>query len=142
MTGVQTCALPISGDVEESFYDTTQCFNYSEQYQLPVIHMMDKFLASSVVTCKKFDMNKIKIHRGKLLDNLSPNTNYKRFAFTDDNISPRSRIGLENGIFWNTGDESDESGHITEDPELRIKMMDKRQSKLDYVLKKIGRAHV
>ena len=124
-----------SGDVEESFYDTTQCFNYSEQYQLPVIHMMDKFLASSVVTCKKFDMNKIKIHRGKLLDNLSPNTNYKRFAFTDDNISPRSRIGLENGIFWNTGDESDESGHITEDPELRIKMMDKRQSKLDYVLK-------
>jgi 2-oxoglutarate ferredoxin oxidoreductase subunit alpha len=124
-----------SGDVEESFYDTARCFNYSEQYQVPVIHMMDKFLASSVITCKKFDTNKIKINRGKLLEKLSPDSNYKRFAFTDDGISPRSKIGLENGIFWNTGDESDEAGHITEDPELRIKMMDKRQSKLDHILK-------
>lgn len=124
-----------SGDIEESFYDTARCFNYSEQYQMPVIHMMDKFLASSVITCKKFDLDKIKINRGKLLEKLAPDANYKRFAFTDDNISPRSKIGLENGIFWNTGDESDEAGHITEDPELRIKMMDKRQSKLDYVLK-------
>ena len=124
-----------SGDVEESFYDTARCFNYSEQYQMPVIHMMDKFLASSVVTCKKFDASKIRINRGKLLDSLAPDANYKRFAFTDDNLSPRSKIGLENGIFWNTGDESDEAGHITEDPELRIKMMDKRQSKLDHILK-------
>ncbi|NDF28601.1 MAG: 2-oxoacid:acceptor oxidoreductase subunit alpha [Nitrososphaeria archaeon] len=126
-----------SGDVEESFYDTARCFNYSEQYQLPVIHMMDKFLASSVVTCKRFDVDKIKINRGKLLEKLEPGANYKRFAFTDDNLSPRSKLGLENGIFWNTGDESDEAGHITEDPEMRIKMMDKRQSKLDYVLKTI-----
>ena len=55
---------------------------------------------------------------------------YKRFAFTDDGISPRSRLGLDNGIFWNTGDESDEYGHITEDPQIRIKMMDKRMSRL------------
>ena len=126
-----------SGDVEESFYDTARCFNYSEQYQLPVIHMMDKFLASSVVTCKRFDVDRIKINRGKLLEKLEPGANYKRFAFTDDNLSPRSKLGLENGIFWNTGDESDETGHITEDPEMRIKMMDKRQAKLDYVLKTI-----
>ncbi len=125
-----------SGDVEESFYDTARCFNYSEQYQVPVIHMMDKFLASSVVTCKRFDSEKIKINRGKLLEKIG-DVGYKRFAFTSDNISPRSKLGLENGIFWSTGDESDEAGHITEDPELRIKMMDKRQSKLDYVLKTI-----
>ena len=61
-----------SGDVEESFYDTARCFNYSEQYQLPVIHMMDKFLASSVVTCKRFDVDRIKINRGKLLEKLEP----------------------------------------------------------------------
>lgn len=126
-----------SGDIEESFYDTARCFNYSEQYQLPVIHMMDKFLASSVVTCKRFDTQKISIHRGKLLENLDLQANYKRFAFTDDNLSPRSKLGLENGIFWNTGDESDESGHITEDPEMRIKRMDKRQAKLEYILQTI-----
>ncbi|MEM2786351.1 MAG: 2-oxoacid:ferredoxin oxidoreductase subunit alpha [Candidatus Nitrosotenuis sp.] len=124
-----------SGDVEESFYDTTRCFNYAELYQMPVIHMMDKFLASSVITCKRFDPSKIVIKRGKLLDKVDGE--YKRFALTADGISPRSKLGLENGIFWNTGDESDEYGHITEDPELRIKMMDKRLSKLVYALKTI-----
>jgi len=124
-----------SGDVEESFYDTARCFNYAEIYQMPVIHLMDKFLASSVITCDRFDSNKITINRGKLLEKIDGP--YKRFEFTDDNISPRSRLGLENGIFWNTGDESDEHGHISEDPEMRVKMMDKRNSKLAYALKTI-----
>ena len=34
-----------SGDIEESFYDTVKVFNYAEKFQLPVIHMMDKFIA-------------------------------------------------------------------------------------------------
>ena len=52
-------------------------------------------------------------------------------------MSPRSKLGLENGIFWNTGDESDIQGHISEDPVNRVQMMDKRQSRLDYILEKI-----
>ena len=124
-----------SGDIEESFYDTANCFNYADVYQLPVIHMMDKFLSSSVVTCKKFDPEKISIERGKLLEKVEGE--YKRFAITEDGISPRSKLGLDNGIFWNTGDESDEYGHISEDPQIRMKMMDKRMSRMDFVLKNI-----
>jgi len=121
-----------SGDIEESFYDTGNCFNYADKFQIPVIHMMDKLLSSSVVTCKKFNPKKISIDRGKLLDKVEGE--YKRFAFTDDGISPRSKLGMDNGIFWNTGDESDEMGHISEDPQIRIKMMDKRMSRLDLIL--------
>jgi len=124
-----------SGDIEESFYDTGRCFNYSDVFQVPVIHMMDKFLASSVVTCKRFEPSKISIDRGKLLDKVQGE--YKRFAHTEDGISPRSVLGLDNGIFWNTGDESDEVGHISEDPENRVRMMDKRMSKLDLISKQI-----
>ena len=124
-----------SGDIEESFYDTGRCFNYADVFQIPVIHMMDKFLSSSVVTCKRFEPQKISIDRGKLLDKIEGE--YKRFAFTDDGISPRSRLGLDNGVFWNTGDESDEYGHISEDPVERIMMMDKRMSRLDLALKRI-----
>jgi 2-oxoglutarate ferredoxin oxidoreductase subunit alpha len=124
-----------SGDVEESFYDTGNCFNYADVFQVPVIHMMDKFHASSVITCKRFDPQKIIINRGKLLEKVDDG--YRRFEFTDDGVSPRSRLGLDNGIFWNTGDESDEFGHITEDPILRVKMMDKRMSHLDLILKNI-----
>jgi len=40
-----------SGDVEDSFYDTGKCFNFADVFQLPVIHILDKFIASSVVTC-------------------------------------------------------------------------------------------
>jgi 2-oxoglutarate ferredoxin oxidoreductase subunit alpha len=47
-------------------------------------------------------------------------------------------IGTENAIFWNTGDEHTEEGHITEDPENRNKMMDKRMKKLDLALEKIA----
>jgi 2-oxoglutarate ferredoxin oxidoreductase subunit alpha len=96
---------------------------------------MDKFHASSVITCKRFDTEKISIDRGKLLEKVEDG--YRRFEFTDDGISPRSRLGIDNGIFWDTGDESDETGHITEDPILRVKMMDKRMSRLDLILERI-----
>ncbi len=121
-----------SGEIEESFYDTGNCFNYAEIFQVPVIHMMDKFHASSVITCNRWDTKKIPINRGKLLEKVEDG--YRRFEFTDDGISPRSRLGIDNGIFWNTGDESDETGHILEDPVLRVKMMDKRMSRLDLIL--------
>ena len=125
-----------SGDVEESFYDTINCFNYADVFQVPVIHMMDKFIASTVTTCKKFYSDKIKINRGKLLENIE-SLDYRRFAHTDDGISPRSKLGLENGIFWNTGDESDTQGHISEDPVNRVQMMDKRLQRFTQILENI-----
>jgi 2-oxoglutarate/2-oxoacid ferredoxin oxidoreductase subunit alpha len=124
-----------SGDTEEGFYDTAKCFNFAEKFQMPVIHMMDKFIASTVSTVPRFDTNKITIKRGKLLQKVE--SEYKRFAPSDDGISPRSRLGLEDGIFWNTGDESDEYGHISEDPVNRLNMMDKRAHKLEVALQTI-----
>jgi len=125
-----------SGDMEEGFYDTAKCFNYAETFQMPVIHMMDKFIASTVATVPRFDPTKITIERGKLLEKIDTQ-GYVRFAPSQDGLSPRSRLGLENGIFWNTGDESDEHGHISEDPENRLHKMDKRASKLELALKTI-----
>jgi len=121
-----------SGTVEESFYDTMRCFNYSDIFQVPVIHMMDKALASSTVTCAKFDPYLIPINRGKFL----PENNgkeCKRFEIIEGSISPRPRLGMDGNIFWNTGDERDPEGHICEDPVNRIKMMKKRLSRLEKI---------
>ena len=134
-----------SGDIEESFYDTLKVFNFAEIFQLPVIHLLDKAIASSVMTCKNFDPNKISIDRGyliKKIDNKAQDQeklkHFKRFELKENGpISPRPPLGTENGIFWNTGDEHDEEGHISEDPTVRIKMMDKRMSKLDLILQEI-----
>jgi 2-oxoglutarate/2-oxoacid ferredoxin oxidoreductase subunit alpha len=132
-----------SGDIEESFYDTIKVFNFAEKYQMPVIHMLDKAIANSIMTCKMFDQYKVKIDRGQLLENVAASTesgiagHYLRFKLSENPISPRLSLGTENGIFWNTGDEHTEEGHITEDPEMRIKMMNKRMGKLELALNEI-----
>jgi 2-oxoglutarate ferredoxin oxidoreductase subunit alpha len=134
-----------SGDIEESFYDTIKAFNFAEKYQVPVIHMLDKAIANSIMTCKVFDQHKINIDRGRLIKNAMSEDksgvaagNYQRFKLDENNpISPRIRLGTEGAIFWNSGDEHTEEGHISEDPDNRIKMMNKRMSKLDLVLKEI-----
>ncbi len=52
-------------------------------------------------------------------------------------MPPRSKLGLENGILWNTGDESDTQGHISEDPVTRVEMMDKRLSRFTQILENV-----
>lgn len=127
-----------SGDLEECFYDAAVAMNYAERYQLPVIHLVDKALANSNITLPTFDTHKVKIERGKILTDAElkaaiaqESDGYKRFKFTDSGISPRIFIGTPGAKFWNTGDEHDERGHITEDPHLRTRMMDKRMRKLE-----------
>jgi 2-oxoglutarate/2-oxoacid ferredoxin oxidoreductase subunit alpha len=131
-----------SGDIEESFYDTIKVFNFAEKYQMPVIHLLDKAIANSVTTCKNFDQHRIKVDRGQIVDKVSMageklDRKYLRFKLGKNPISPRAVLGTQNGIFWNTGDEHTEEGHITEDPYNRINMMDKRMNKLDIALEEI-----
>jgi 2-oxoglutarate/2-oxoacid ferredoxin oxidoreductase subunit alpha len=131
-----------SGDIEESFYDTIKVFNFAEKYQMPVIHLLDKAIANSVTTCRNFDQHRIKVDRGQIVDKVSMageklDRKYLRFKLGKNPISPRAVLGTQNGIFWNTGDEHTEEGHITEDPYNRINMMDKRVNKLDIALEEI-----
>lgn len=131
-----------SGDLEEAFYDAIDAFNFAEEYQMPVIHMMDKTLASGNQTYADFDVSKVTIKRGKLLTEselaeLAEEGAYKSFQYSKDGISPRSVYGMKGGIFWKTSDEHDEWGHITEDPQVRVKMMDKRMGKLDLIAQEV-----
>jgi 2-oxoglutarate ferredoxin oxidoreductase subunit alpha len=71
------------------------------------------------------DLSKIKIERGSISEG---GEDYRRYRL-DDPISPRAPLGSES-IMWYTGDEHDEYGHITEDPETRIEMYNKRMAKL------------
>ncbi|MEI8092277.1 MAG: hypothetical protein WCG98_09185 [bacterium] len=54
---------------------------------------------------------------------------YKRYAFTDDGISPYVLPGTENGEFIATSYEHEESGAITEHPAMKKQMTDKRFQK-------------
>ncbi len=131
-----------SGDIEESFYDTIKAFNFADRYQMPVIHMLDKAIANSLITCKNFDVNKVMINRGLRIKQITEEDkgvagNYPRFKLSNHSISPMVVLGTENAIFWNSGDEHTEEGHITEDPGMRVQMMDKRMTKLDIAINEI-----
>jgi 2-oxoglutarate ferredoxin oxidoreductase subunit alpha len=122
-----------SGDLEEAFYDTAKAFNYAERYQVPVIHIVDKAMANSDQTYPVFDPGLVKIERGELIRDgiqADENAEFLRFKQTESGISPRPAIGTKGGIYWNTGDEHDEKGHISEDPTNRNMMMEKRMKKL------------
>ena len=123
-----------SGDMEECFYDAFRAMNYAERYQLPVIHLVDKGLASSNMTILPLNPNLVDVERGKLIlaggDDVKDG-DYRRFAPAEDGISPRAVLGLKGYRFWNTGDEHDEFGHINENSENRIRMMKKRMTKLE-----------
>ncbi len=133
-----------SGDLEEAFYDEVRAFNWAERYQVPVIHLLDKALASTSETRPLYDTHGVKVERGKLLfeedlPGASEDGAIRRFRFTDDGISPRTLPGTEGGIFWLTSDEHDEWGHITEDPVVRTRMMEKRMQKLETAAREIPR---
>lgn len=112
----------VSGDHEEAFYDAIRAFNLAEQFQTPVIHLMDKFLANFVKTIPVPDISEVEIDRGELFEG----EDYRRFE--DGPISDRAFLGSE--VMWYTGSEHDVEGNVSEDPENRIKMHEKRMKKL------------
>jgi 2-oxoglutarate ferredoxin oxidoreductase subunit alpha len=127
-----------SGDIEECFYDAARAFNYAERYQTPVIHLIDKALANSNKSCKMLDPRLIKVERGQLLTEADvQGKEYKRYQLTESGVSPRLPLGTPGAIFWNTGDEHDEQGHICEEPMMRTRMYEKRMKKLETADKEI-----
>ncbi|MGD2206581.1 MAG: 2-oxoacid:acceptor oxidoreductase subunit alpha [Anaerolineae bacterium] len=130
------------GSVEECFECGWRAFNLAEKYQTPILVLSDQLLASSLRTIEvdDIDFDKVAIDRGKLLGQkeLDALTEpYKRHLFTKDGISPRAAPGHPNAVHATASDEHDELGHITEDMENRVKMMQKRMKKLEIARQEI-----
>ncbi|UOF90433.1 2-oxoacid:acceptor oxidoreductase subunit alpha [Fodinisporobacter ferrooxydans] len=121
---------------EECFYATADAFNYADKYQCPVILITDLALSLANQTVEPLDYNKISIDRGKIatpeqLAEVGAGQLFKRYAFTEDGISPRVFPGMKGGIHHVTGVEHNETGRPDENAQNRIKMMDKRLAKLN-----------
>jgi len=127
-----------SGDIKECFYDAAKAFNLAEKYQMPVIHLIDKAMANCSQTYPVFPHADFKIDRGELLTEKDvEGKEYLRFRFTENGVSPRVPLGTKGGVHWYTGDEHNESGHISEEVPNRTMMMEKRMKKLLLVEKEV-----
>ncbi|HET6205090.1 MAG TPA: 2-oxoacid:acceptor oxidoreductase subunit alpha [Planctomycetota bacterium] len=126
------------GDAEECFRTTFEAFNWADRYQCPVVVVTDKFTASSYATIPPFSTQGMKVDRGAFFaPPKSGADGFLRYKFTKNGISPRSRIGDRGGIFWTSGDEHNERGHIVESADNRVKMQTKRMTKLVTAAKEI-----
>ncbi len=120
--------------VEETFEDAYEAFNLAEHFQTPVIIATDLSLAlwQQTVERRTIDGPHVPIDRGELYlsQDLSGTSSFQRYAFTADGISPRTLPGTPQGQFLATGVEHAPGGKVSEDPENRRQMMDKRLTKI------------
>ncbi|MBI4639303.1 MAG: 2-oxoacid:acceptor oxidoreductase subunit alpha [Candidatus Tectomicrobia bacterium] len=131
-------------DTEECFWFAIRAFNLAEKYQCPVIFASDQYLGQSKRTIPRFDLGKVEIDRGLLLseEELKDVEKYFRYAYTETGVSPRVIPSTRKGIFKTSGAEHDDWGNATENPEIRVKMMDKIFRKLDFARAEMLPPHI
>ena len=126
-------------NIVECFHKAIEAFNLAEKYQTPVYLTGDLSLAVTEQTFEpeEFDMDSVEIDRGKVVDEeaieewQNEKGQFKPHAITDDGVSPRSFPGTDGGAHMSTGLEHDELGRRTEDTEMRIEQVDKRERKVE-----------
>ncbi len=125
-----TQPLVIAPSTYEEWYQLIwKALNRSDQYQHPVIFLVDKQFSESYLSIDKSNLIPAPINRGKL--QISWSEWYKRYAYTADGISPVTLPGTENGEFIASSYEHDEYGTTNENPLIKKDMTDKRFKKMD-----------
>ena len=120
------------GNARDGFWAMVKAFNLAEKYQTPVIVLTDHQMADSYYTVDPFNLAEVTIERGEWLcddDAERLGADYKRYAYTDSGVSPRSLPGVHRALVSADSDEHSEAGHIIEDAETRRSMVEKRLRK-------------
>lgn len=120
------------GDHSECFSIAALATNVAHIAQIPVYIAMDRSLSQNTSTVPAFDLEAVEFNTGKLLDqdSLKSMDTYQRYAITEDGISPWAVPGMEGGMNLVTGNERNEWGQVSIEPENRVAMMDKRRRKI------------
>ena len=125
--------------VSECFWKTVEAFNLAEKYQIPVFLVADLALAVSEQTFppEEFDMDEVEIDRGKVVDEseidnwLDEQGRFQPHFPAADGVSPRAFPGTIDGAHMTTGLEHDALGRRTEEEEVRVEQVDKRNQKVE-----------
>lgn len=125
-------------NAKDAFYQTFKAMNLSEKYQMPFIILTDQYLADTKENFNTFDLTKLEnknyyFNNKKKLDI----DDFKRYEFSENGISNLVYPGqLKNNYVFADSHEHDEYGHVTEEINLRTKMVDKREKKLNTFINK------
>ncbi|AEE14521.1 2-oxoacid:acceptor oxidoreductase, alpha subunit [Thermodesulfobium narugense DSM 14796] len=119
------------GDPLECVYLTNKAFDIAEKYQIPAIVLTDQHLVDSLYSYKKDLKLKLKNKDYRLRSADFENyQDYKRHKFLDFTkkipLIPLAVPGNSRQLVFTDSDEHDEYGHITEDGEVRKRMVERR----------------
>jgi pyruvate ferredoxin oxidoreductase alpha subunit len=132
-------------NIQEAYEQTRLAFELAYDYHLPAIIVYDQKLGGEMrsVPANFFDREPDP-DPGTVLteDEIAEAAHdasgkFKRYAYEGEGekkgVVPRSIPGQKGGRFLATGNESQEAGHISEDPDNRVAQMDRRMRKLDAI---------
>ncbi|HIC87868.1 MAG TPA: 2-oxoacid:acceptor oxidoreductase subunit alpha, partial [Anaerolineae bacterium] len=123
--------------VEDCFYQMINAFNMAERYQLPVIVLSDQSLATRIETINPFPrLDEIRIVErvtppvSRVQQNGRDEKEYRRYEITESGISPMAIPGMRGFFYTAEGLEHNERGNPNYDPDMHIRMTEKRYRKL------------
>jgi len=122
-------AIFAPGSPEECFLIARKAFFLAELFQGPVFVLTDQFLADSYRAVEPFEVRDLPAVRAGYTGDVA--VPYRRYAVTEDGVSPRLLPGQTHHLVIADSDEHTEDGHLTEDLAVRNRMVVKRLAKVD-----------
>lgn len=114
------------GSIEEAVALARRAFDVADRWQVPVFILTDQYLADSVQIMEGRVPTKMLRRDYPVFE-----AGYRRYEITDDGVSPLTYPGLSEARVEVDSDEHTENGKITEDLDLRVRMVEKRLRKLE-----------
>lgn len=115
------------GTPEQALRLTIKAFDLAEKYQIPVIILSDQYLADAEWTYENLSRDWPPYQDYRLRrEQLEGIDAYRRYAWSDNGVSPLAEPGASPHLVVEDSDEHDQDGHIIEDAATRIAMVEKR----------------
>jgi 2-oxoglutarate ferredoxin oxidoreductase subunit alpha len=115
------------GNLEQAYALSAEAFTVADACQVPVMLLTDQYLMDS-----RCDVDLLPLPDAPPENaHIRTSPGYRRYALSENGISPRGIPGWGEGLVGADSHEHDEDGHMTENLDLRVQMVDKRLRKLN-----------
>lgn len=121
------------GTLKQAFELTARAFMLAEKHQVPVFVLTDQGLMDSVYQVPTLTADPEWTRRFIV----EAEAGYNRYSLEHESPSPMAVPGSGEGLVCLDSDEHDQMGHITEDLNLRVRMVDKRLGKMKAVMEDV-----
>ena len=119
------------GSLRQAFDLTRRAFDVADRFQIPVVVLSDQVFMDSLASAEPFEWPTSATEP----QIVRTDPGYLRYRLTPDGVSPRGIPGWGDGLVRVDSDEHTEEGVITEDMDLRERMVDKRNKKMRRIVR-------